>query len=344
MTGYDASVWNSPETRILVIGPNWLGDGIMAMPALQVLRERLHARAVLDVGVKPGQAGLWRMNAAPGEVLILTPAVAALRANIQLLKERAYTHAVILPNSFRSALAPFLAGIPARRGTAGQLRRLLISDPVRLSGDESEHQQWENAELLLGDLPAALPAPRLLAPAAARERAAALLQETPGPHLALIPGAARGPSKRWPGERFAAVAAGWNRETGGSVIWLGTGEDQALCLSLAKDLPPSHSLLLAGKTGMDLFAALLQAVRGVVANDSGGMHLAAALGTPVAAIFGLTNPRKTGPLHPAAAVFQHADKGSRAIARDSDAARMALEAVTADEVLERVLAFPPRKA
>lgn len=344
MTGYDASAWNSPDTRVLVVGPNWLGDGIMAMPALQVLRERLHPRARLDVGVKPGQAGLWRMHAAPGQVLTLSPAVPELRAMAGLLRKEAYTHAVILPNSFRSALTPFLAGIPVRRGTARQLRRILISDPVVLCGDESVHQQWENAQLLLGEAPASLPPPRLCAPESSREKARSLVEALLGPVLAQIPGAARGPSKRWPGERFADVAAGWTRETGGSVVWLGTAEDEALCGALSEGLPAGHWLNLAGKTGLDLFAAVLQQVCGVVANDSGGMHLAAALGTPVGAIFGLTNPRKTGPLHPDAHVFQHAQQVNRAISRDSGAAREALAAVTSAEVLERVLAFPRRNA
>lgn len=340
MTGYDESVWNSPAARLLVIAPNWLGDGIMVMPALQVLRERLHPEAVLDVAAKSSQTGLWRMHGSVGEVFPMFGKTSRLFSEVRKLRERGYTHVFVIPNSFRSALGPFLARIPVRRGTAEQLRRGLITHPVRLNSDPDRHQQWENAEILLGDCPDSLPPPVLEAPEAARREAAELLSAGAGPFLGLIPGAARGPSKRWPGERFRAVAEGWISRTGGMAVWLGTGEDRELCEALAAGLPPEQTLNLAGKSSLELFCALLGRVDAVVANDSGGMHLAAALGTPVAGIFGLTNPRKTGPLHPRAAVLQHASRVSRAIARDSAAARAALEAVSAEEVLERVLAFP----
>lgn len=341
MTGYGASVWNRPEVRLLVVAPNWLGDGVMAMPALQELRARLHPQAVLHLACKPGQTGLWQMHGAPSRIHALPSAARNLPQQARLLREEAYTHAVLLPNSFRSALAPFLAGIPRRRGTADPLRRLLVNDPVRLPRLPEEHQQWENARLLLGECPAQLPPPRLHPPAAATAEAASLLQALPTPRLALIPGAARGPAKRWPGDRFAAVAAGWIAARGGAVVWLGTAEDHSLCAELGQALPGAQQVNLAGRTSLSVFAALLAGCDAVVANDSGGMHLAAAVGTPVAAIFGLTNPAKTGPLHPQAAVLQHAARVDRAIARDSTEARAALEAVTADEVLERVLAFPP---
>lgn len=345
MNGFDESALSNPDTRLLVVGPNWLGDGIMAMPALQVLRERLHGRAVLDLAVKPGQDGLWSMHAAPGRVHALPPRTRALMRNRAVLRAGGYTHVIFLPNSFRSALAPALAGIPVRRGTATQGRSLLINDPVRPDTRTDRHQQWENLDLLLpGPHPAALPPPRLTAPPAAVEAASEMLTPLPFPVLALIPGAARGPSKRWPPERFLATARAWIDNRTGGVLWLGTPDDTALCETLHQSLPSGRSLTLAGKTRLPEFAALLGMAEGVVANDSGGMHLAAAMDTPVVAVFGLTNPLQTGPLHPAAAVVQRAQHTDRAIARDSEAARRALEAVTADEVIEHVLAIPPSSA
>ncbi|MCC5846301.1 MAG: lipopolysaccharide heptosyltransferase II [Verrucomicrobia bacterium] len=335
---------NNPGTRVLVIGPNWLGDGVMAMPALQVLRERLHPEAALDLGVKPGQAGLWAMHNALGKLLPLPPATRNLPENIRSLTSGGYTHVIFIPNSFRSALAPTLAGIPVRRGTAAQGRRLLINDPVTPDTRPDRHQQWENLDLLLPDTPpASLPPPHLTAPAQAAADVRALIQNAPRPRLALIPGAARGPSKRWPAERFLAVARAWIEEKQGSALWLGTPDDAALCEDLHRQLPGANSMNLAGKTKLPEFAALLQESDRVVANDSGGMHLAAALGTPVVAIFGLTSPLKTGPLHPAAVVVQNADTFDRAVARDSAAARAALEAVSAREVIEHVLAIPLSK-
>lgn len=341
MNGFDVSALNNPETRLLVVGPNWLGDGIMAMPALQVLKERLHPQARLDLAVKPGQAGLWALHKAPDAVLALPPETRKLRENVRRLKRNAYSHVIFLPNSFRSALAPALAGIPVRRGTASQGRYLLINDPVRPDLRPDRHQQWEISDLLLpGPSPDALPSPELLAPDAEREKSLARISDYPRPLLALIPGAARGPSKCWPSERFLAVARAWTEKTKGSTLWLGTTSDTNLCQDLHRKLSPARSINLAGKTSLPEFAALLQVSDQVVANDSGGMHLAAALGTPVVAIFGLTSPLKTGPLHPQAAVVQQARTFNRAIARNSPSARAALEAVSAAQVIERVLAIP----
>ncbi len=342
MTGYDASALNNPRVRLLVVGPNWLGDGIMAMPALQVLRDRLHPEASISLAVKPGQADLWKMHAAPDRVLSLGGRNSDIRANVQQLRREGFTHALIIPHSFRSALSPALARIPCRRGTAGQLRRLLVSDGVDLRPCAQRHQQWEVATILLpAPLPRQLPPPRLHPPETDREQARTWMTDLPAPRLGLIPGAARGPSKRWPGERFLAVARAWIEHTGGGVTWLGTPEDVPLCRELSRDLPAPHSLLLAGKTRLTGFAAVLEALDAVVANDSGGMHLAAATGTPVVGIFGLTDPAKTGPLHERAVGMQHAEQVSRSIARDSEAARTALAAISPEEVIERVLAIPP---
>jgi len=344
MNGFDVSALNSPRTRVLVVGPNWLGDGIMAMPALQMLRGRLHPEAVLDLAVKPGQAGLWALHRAPGRILALPPATRNLPATVRALKSGAYTHVIFIPNSFRSALAPALAGIPVRRGTATQGRRWLINDPVTPDTRPDRHQQWENLDLLLPeDPPVSLPPPGLSAPADALERVRTLIQAMPRPRLALIPGAARGPSKRWPAKRFLAVARAWIEETQGGALWLGTPDDALLCEDLHRQLPAANSLTLAGKTKLSEFAALLHVADLVVANDSGGMHLAAALGTPVVALFGLTSPLKTGPLHPAAVVVQQARTFDRAVARNSAAARAALEAISVREVLEHVLAIPVAK-
>jgi len=342
MSGYDASVLNSPDTRLLVVAPNWLGDGIMAMPALQVLREQLNPGAVLDILARPSQAGMWRFHQAPGEVLALSAKTGELFSESREIKQRAYTHAILIPNSFRSALLPALAGISHRRGTAGQGRRLLIQDAVDLQAEESRHQQWENARLLLPELPGKLPRPQLTPPEAARAKAAEWVQTLPRPLLAVIPGAARGPSKQWPSDRFAQVAQIWQEETKGGVLWLGTSSDEALCRSLA-ETGGTTARSLAGNTSLGEFTALLETVDGVVANDSGGMHLATAVDTPVVAVFGKTDPGKTGPLHPQAVVVQNAVTGDRRIAREDAEAVQALESVSVGQVSEPVLAIASRR-
>jgi heptosyltransferase II len=339
MTGYDASVLNSPDTRLLIVVPNWLGDGIMAMPAVQVLRSRLHAEAKIAVAARPGQTGLWEMQSAISQVIPLPAGNRQLPASARRLKQTAFTHAVILPHSFRSALLCRLAGIPRRRGTIDQCGRTwLIQDPVSLEDQARRHQQWEIAKLLLPDpLPERLPTPRIQPPEAARTQAAALLASLPRPILGCIPGAARGPSKQWPGDRFKAVATAWIKQTGGGVCWLGTPGDAALCESLNQDLNEA-GINLAGKSDLKTFTALLQSIDHTLVNDSGGMHLAAAVGTPLVAVFGNTDPEKTGPLSANAVVIQHSETKNRSIGRESPDAEAALARVGVEEVGEAVLA------
>jgi heptosyltransferase-2 len=339
MTGYDESVLNNPQSRLLIIAPNWLGDGIMAMPAVQELRRHLHPEAQLLLAARPGQVPMWRMHRSLSSVVPLPANTSEWYRSARTLKALACTHAIVVPHSFRSALLPALAGIPHRRGTVSQFgRNLLLHDPVSLAETESLHQQWEIATLLLpGGLPAQLPAPELSPSAEDMQQASQLLRDLPIPRLGCIPGAARGPSKQWPGERFREVARAWIAQTGGGVCWLGTPEDADLCRNLNQDRG-AQGLSLAGKTSLPLFTAVLKSLQQVVANDSGGMHLAAAVGTPLVAVFGITDPDKTGPLSDKAVVIQHADNRNRSIAPNSKEAGRALKAVSATEVVKAVLA------
>ena len=339
MIGFGASVLSRPDTRLLVVGVNWLGDGVMSMPALQLLREHMHSDAVLDLLVKPGQRALWEMHEAPGTLHVLAAGSVGPVSTGRLLRAKAYTHCVVLPNSVRSALAPLMAGIPLRRGAAGHFRRFLLNDVVDLSPWNRRHQQEEMAELLLGDVPENLPAPLLSPPESAQQSIAERMEALPGPKLGLIPGAARGASKCWPGERYREVAEAFLRETGGSVVWMGTADDRALCEQLRAGRSPERQCILAGETNLQEFTAALREMDVVVANDSGGMHLAAAVRTPVVAVYGITSPEKTGPLGDRSVVLQHSDIRSRSVPRESEQALRALEAVSVAEVSERVLAF-----
>lgn len=343
MTGSVESVLNSPAGNILVVAPNWLGDGIMAMPAVQVFKQNLSPSSRLHVLVKPGQVDLWEMHQDMEEVWRFPRTGVERTALFKVLAAENYTQAVVLPNSFRSAVLPFRLGIPQRRGTRDQWgRRWLINDPVSLSDLATRHQQWEMARLLLGDpLPVTLPPPRLTAPEDARTRVEEWLSPLSSPLLGLIPGAARGPSKQWPAERFQAVARQWTSETGGGVCWLGTPEDQDLCDFCNQPLG-DHGRVLAGKTTLPEFAAALSLMDAVVANDSGGMHLAAALQVPTVAVFGITDPEKTGPLSPLTTVIQHSPVRNRRVPRKSPEAEVALASVTVEEVVEAVLAFQSR--
>ncbi len=323
-----------PVSKLLLVAPNWLGDGIMLMPALQLLRQ-LQPELRIDLLCKASQLGLWSMHPALDAVHLIPK---SMKTWPELAKAfRGHERAVIIPNSFRSALLPRLAGIPIRRGTADQFGRgLLINEAVDLSPFGQRHQQWENAELLLEELPENLPPPDLHPPEAALDKAAAWLEALPKPWLACIPAAARGPSKEWPESRFLEASKRWRSETGGSVLWLGGPPDRERCLALEAE-SPERAISLAGQSSLSEFAALLKLADRVLANDSGGMHVAAAVGTPPVAIYGLTDPDKTGPLHPQAQLLQAPGKRSREIPRESAEAVAALEKIQVDEVIQALL-------
>ena len=192
-----------PE-NILVISPNWLGDAVMAMPAVQRFK-KTHPASRLNVLAKPGTAPLWTMHEAVDQVVVLPGGTAATFRIAAQLRREGFSKAFILPNSFRSALIPFLAGIPVRRGTAFHGRWAMVNNHVRLpSVDElcaPLHQAREYLITLCGAPDGDLtdtgfhpPPPRPLDG----------LPPAAGPTVCVVPGAARGEAKRWTGFSEAA--------------------------------------------------------------------------------------------------------------------------------------------
>ena len=321
---------------VLVYAPNWLGDAVMAMPALQAWRAR-HQNARLTILTKRSNADLWRMHPAVDEVVELLPGTRGTFRTGRLLRARAFDAAYLLPNSFRSALVAWLARIPRRRGAARHARSLLLTERVRLScAPEDYHQSRETAPILLGDAftpQTPLPAPQLTVPASLRAETLAAfgLEATPDGLVAVIPGAARGDSKRWPHFAEAARLLAEGHPARRFVI-LGTAAESELCREVADAVGPA-AVSVAGRTTMTQFTALLAAASAVLCNDSGGMHLAAAVGTPVVAVFGLTDWRRTGPLgRMSVVVRQDGVEGSRAIARHSAAAAAVLRSIPPERV------------
>jgi heptosyltransferase-2 len=325
MAASSASV--SSERRVLVVSPGWIGDAIMALPALQLFHAQ-HPGAVLTVLAKPGLLPLWELHAAPQRRCAVTgtwPTVAEIMRG-------GYSAAYLLPNSARSAWLPWLAAVPERTGLAGHWRRALLTRVATPPADAArQHQAWEYAAILAPEA-AALPAPELALPAAARAAAVRILAGLPRPLLGVMPGAARGPAKRWPAARFAEAAKNLRDRHGGGVVIMGGAGDAEACAAVAGGVG-AGALNLAGTTGLPEWAALLAECALVLANDSGGMHLAAAVGTAVVAIFGVTDPARTGPLGARCRVVQRSAQRGRAVPRESAAAGAALAAVTTADVV-----------
>lgn len=314
----------TPE-RILIVSTNWIGDAIMSMPALQLFRTARPA-AEITVLTKPGLKALWQMHPAADRIETLDET----RPTIAKLRQKRFDCAYIFPNSFRSAFIPFMAGVPRRIGSHGHWRRMLLTETVHLPGG---HQQFEYLKIL--GVQGEPPAPHLNVPEESfnslnARLAAAGFRPACRPVVTLLPGAARGPSKRWPAAYFTALAKRLREEQSAQILLGGGQGDAAVCAEIAASAGPDV-ISLAGQTTIQEWAAMLKLSYCVVSNDSGGMHLATAVGTPVVAIFGMTDPKKTGPLG-TSVVLQKSAVQSRDIARDSESARLALEAVTPDEV------------
>jgi len=320
---------------VLIYGVTWLGDAIMSMPAIEAARAR-SPKARFTLLARPDLAPLWRLQPALAAVDVLESGGGTWQAG-RRLRGRGFSCCFILPNSFRSAWIPFLAGIPVRRGFRGHWRSLLLTEiAVPAGGSAPLHQAAEYFSVFGLEAGRVAP-PRLDIPDSLHDAARTMLGERgPGRWMVLLPGAARGPAKRWPPERFAEIGRRVRDSTGLGMAVLGSEQEQTICAEVADGIG-NGAVSLAGQTSLPLLAAVLAAGRIVLANDSGGMHLATAVGTPVVAVFGLTDPRTTGPLGETCRVVTAAGAvASRAIPRDSARARAALDAVGVDDVLEAV--------
>ncbi|HEY2970150.1 MAG TPA: lipopolysaccharide heptosyltransferase II [Casimicrobiaceae bacterium] len=286
--------------RILIVAPSWVGDAVLSEPLVAVLREPL-GEPIVDVLAPPWCAPVYARMRGIGRI-VENPlghgelSLGRRRALAREIRARAYTHAFILPNSFKSALIPWFAGIPRRIGYAGEGRRALLTETRRLDRKASPRLVDRFVALAVpkGRLIPTPPAP-VLVPDAANAAAAmrALALSTRRPIAILCPGAEYGPAKRWPAEHFIALARRLLVE--GYAVWLlGSPNDQEAALPIAAAIPGVRDL--TGRTDLGTAIDLLSLASVVVSNDSGLMHAAAAVGRPLVALFGSSSPDYTPPL------------------------------------------------
>jgi heptosyltransferase-2 len=303
---------NSPaaalDAPILLVPYMWIGDFVRCHSVVKLLKARSPA-APIDVLTTAMVAPLldYMPGVRKGIVVDLPRKRLALsqhRALAQRLRAEGYGQALVMPRTWKAALAPFLAGIPVRTGFVGEARFGLLND-LRWGERALPRMIDQCAALALpkGETPPpAWPLPELRVPAgdAAAWRQRLGLAADGRPVMAFAPGAV-GPSKRWPSAYYAALAARLAAE--GNTVWVigGPGE-QALAAEIVA-AAPAH---VRDLTGPDLRNAILAlaAAQGAVSNDSGLLHVAAAIGTPAVGIFGPTSPWHWAPLNPIAAVIE----------------------------------------
>lgn len=296
-------------SAVLVIAPSWVGDMVMAQSLFRLLKAQDPQRAI-DV-------------LAPGWTLPLLERMPEVRTAINMplghgelklgvrrrlgisLRSGEYAQAIVLPNSLKSALIPYWARIPRRTGYVGELRQLLLNDCRRLDSQRLPMTVQRFVALGLPDgtpLPVPVPVPQLVSREDDRKAAAKRLGlvNKYRPVLALCPGAEFGPAKQWPEEYYAQVAQTWLDKDWH--VWLfGSSNDAAVCNRI-NGLAGDRCANLAGRTSLAEAIDLLAMAAFVVSNDSGLMHVAAALQRPMVAIYGSSDPGFTPPLSDTAKV------------------------------------------
>jgi heptosyltransferase II len=284
-------------TRIVIRAPNWLGDAVMALPAMAAVRAG-YPHAALAVAAVPSVAPLFleQTPVAPDEIVPLDP-----RTERAQLRAGRFDAAVLFPNSFRAAWVARQAGIPERWGYAAGGRGWLLSRrAARPSGHV--HQAAYYRHLVRGlDLASTDAAPSVTARPETIERATTLLRDNGAgdgvPLVGMAPGAAYGHAKRWPPSRVAEVIVRLTRERGAVCVLVGASGDRDAGRDIESALPPgARAIDLIGRTDLRVLIGVLSRCAAFVSNDSGAMHLAAAAGVPVTAIFGPTDERVTAPI------------------------------------------------
>jgi len=291
---------------VLVLSPNWLGDAVMALPAIADLRRRF-AAARLVVAARRSVAELFTMAPGVDDVVTLTWRGSlrdrkALGADVAALKTLGAGIAVLLPNAFSAAWLASRAGVRERWGYARDFRRWLLTHaapPPRRSMHQAEY--YQHLVRQFGVETGALE-PELTVPGDAIVGARMLLQsrgwDSTRPLVAIAPGAAYGTAKRWVPAHYASAASSLV-EAGAQCVLVGSGGDRETTEWILELVPFDRRrdiLDLTGVTTLPQLVGVVAIARAFVSNDSGAMHVAAAVGTPVTAIFGPTREYETRPL------------------------------------------------
>lgn len=289
--------------KILIVGPAWVGDMVLAQSLFKLLKAR-HADATLDVLAPAWTAPLLaRMPEVDTAVALpFRHGELMLGERIRIgrkLRAHAYDWAIVLPRSLKAALVPFVARAPRRTGFRGEWRYGLLNDVRPL--DKARLPRTVDRFVALGlergeALPDDIPLPRLTVSPAATDAALARLGLAAPVRriLGVCPGAEYGPAKRWPAEYFAEVAR--KRITQGWQVWLFGSDRDAAVTGEINRLTERGCVDLAGRTTLGEAIDLLSLTSAVLTNDSGLMHVAAALDRPLVAVFGSSDPNYTPPL------------------------------------------------
>ncbi len=340
--------------RILVRGTNWVGDAVMTLPALETLAG-LCPQAQITVLAKPMLAALYQAQPVVDRVIELEDpgphaGLAGMRRLARGLEREGFDWAVLLQNAFHAAALAWLAHIPVRLGYARDGRGLLLSHGIVCGkAARTRHETSYYLGLLHGaGLLRQAPSPEGVWPRLALDPydeawAEEFLRQQgldqAGPILGLAPGAAFGPAKCWPPERFAEAGRGLLKQGFSAALLFGGAAEASVTAQVAAQMGSLPVLDMAGRTGLGQALALLARLGLFVTNDSGLMHACAALGRPTLAIFGSTNPVTTAPLGPRVAWLRKPVECSPCLKPVCPTGMRCFTSISAPEVVEAALAL-----
>jgi heptosyltransferase-2 len=312
--------------RMVVRSPNWLGDAVMAAETVRAFKLG-RPDAFLAVLAPEKLAGFWQRVGDVDEVISFEPGESVFSVASKLRGR--FEVAVLLPNSLRSAMEVWLAGIPRRVGYAGHSRRFLLNQIVREpseAGRMPEHhadRYWRIAQRC-----------------GAVERPARKIAWKANPKecvIGLCPGAEYGSAKRWPAYKFQSLVKEVNDLIDCQWVVVGTAADAALAQEISRGVPNITDL--TGKTSLGELMDLLSKLTGLVTNDTGTMHLADFLGTPLVALFGSTEPDLTGPRGPRSVVVRQKAECSPCFLRECPIDFRCMQDIPMEKVVQAVQAM-----
>ncbi|HEV7683348.1 MAG TPA: lipopolysaccharide heptosyltransferase II [Pyrinomonadaceae bacterium] len=337
-----------PIERIVVRGTNWVGDAVMTIPALRQLR-RLFPNAHITLATRPWAQGLFAGVDFLDELQVHEGS--GLRSVVQQVRQwrkRNFDLAILFPNSLETALVASLARVPLRIGYATDGRQKLLTHPLALpEWRESKHEvfyylkiiaelEWliKQEQTFLDNQPdgslEVSDARKSVARDFLRERG--IRDEVP--LVALCPGSINSRAKRWPTDRYAALADRLIDELGAEVLLVGSKAESDVSLDVARQMR-NKPKMLTGETDLAELVAILSLTDLLVTNDTGPAHIASALGRPTLVIFGPTNPLTTRPFSPFGEIVREPPDCAPCMLRDCPIDHRCMTAITPADVFER---------
>jgi heptosyltransferase-2 len=333
--------------KILIRSPNWVGDAVMSLPAVSSVCAEF-PEAEIVILAKPWVGDLFQEHPRIRKVILYrSPGVhegvwGRWRLSRELKPER-FDLAIHLPNSMESALISFLAGIPLRVGYDTDGRGIFLTHRIPVNGKVKREHQVEYYLHLIRSLGIQTleRIPSLRISPGRKQEAEDILKSVSGgnrPFVGISPGAQYGSAKEWFAERFGELALRISREIGARLLILGSAGDR-VSASRIEEIAGSAVIDFAGKTTLAQALALISRCRVFVTNDSGLMHAASALAVPLVAIFGSTDPRRTGPLGRHSRVVYRPLSCAPCLKTQCPRNRECMEAITVEQVFGEVKAL-----